>query len=116
MTMADFVFLFRGGEPLSESPARMQQQMERWIAWMKELGDKGHLQNAGSALERTGKIVSGKKKRAITDGPFAEKDLVGGVMFIAARDLGHAAEIATGCPIFESDGFVEVRPVMKTSP
>ena len=27
--------------------------------------------------------------------------------------LAHAAELSKGCPIFERNGFVEVRPVMK---
>ena len=31
------------------------------------------------------------------------------------RDLAHAAELSSGCPIFELGGLVEVRPVMKLS-
>jgi len=50
----------------------------------------------------------------VTDGPFAEaKDLVGGYTLIEAKDLAEAAELSKGCPIFERNGFVEVRPVMK---
>ena len=46
------------------------------------------------------------------DGPYAEaKDLVGGYAIIEARDLEAAVEIARGCPIYERDGVVEVRPV-----
>lgn len=48
------------------------------------------------------------------DGPFAEaKDLIGGFTLIEARDLDHAVELAKGCPIFEFDGGVEVRPIRK---
>ncbi len=32
---------------------------------------------------------------------------------IQARDLEQAVELSKGCPIFEVDGAVEVRPVMK---
>ena len=50
----------------------------------------------------------------MTDGPFAEaKDIVGGYTLIEARDLDQAVELSKGCPIFEVDGAVEVRPVMK---
>jgi hypothetical protein len=56
----------------------MQQMMQKWMAWMKELGEKGHIKGQGQPLERTGKLVKGKQK-TVTDGPFAEaKDIVGG--------------------------------------
>ncbi len=113
--MSEFVFLYRGGEP-GRSPERMQQMMQKWMAWMKELGEKGHLKDQGHPLERAGKLVKGKQK-TVTDGPFAEaKDLVGGYTLIEARDLEQAVELSKGCPIFETEGAVEVRPVMKISP
>jgi hypothetical protein len=57
--------------------------------------------------------VKGKQK-TVLDGPFAEtKDIVGGYTLIEARDLDQAVELSKGCPIFEVDGGVEVRPVMK---
>ena len=43
----------------------------------------------------SGKLVSGKAK-TVTDGPFAEKDIVGGYTLVEARDLGHAVELAIG--------------------
>jgi hypothetical protein len=89
--------------------------MQKWMAWFKELGDKGHVKNIGQPLERTGKLVKGKSK-TITDGPFAEtKDVIGGYSLIEARDLEQAVELSKECPIFETDGGVEVRPVMKMS-
>jgi len=112
--MSEFVFLYRGGEA-GRSPERAQQVMQKWIAWMKELGAKGHLKDQGHPLERAGKLVKGRQK-TVTDGPFAEaKDIVGGYTLIEARDLDQAAELSKGCPIFEVDGQVEVRPVMKLS-
>jgi hypothetical protein len=110
--MSEFVFLYRGGER-SDSPQQAEQQMQRWVAWMKELGEKGHLKDRGQPLETTGKVVRGKQK-VVTDGPYAEsKDLVGGYTLVEAKDLSHAAELSKGCPIFESGGLVEVRPVME---
>jgi hypothetical protein len=109
--MSEFVFLYRGGERPAGSPEQMQRLMQKWMGWMKELTDKGHLKDPGHPLERTGKIVKGS--RTVTDGPFAEaKDIVGGYTLIQARDLNHAVELTTGCPILEVGGFVEVRPVM----
>lgn len=108
--MSQFVYLFRGGNR-DASPEEMQQMMKKWVAWMKELGDKGHIKDPGQPLERTGKLVKGK---TITDGPYAEtKDLVGGYTLVEARDIQQAAELSLGCPILAVGGLVEVRPVMK---
>jgi hypothetical protein len=112
--MSEFVYLYRGGEA-GRSPDRMQQVMQKWMAWMKELGEKGHMKDPGHPLERTGKLVKGAQK-TVTDGPFAEtKDIVGGYTLVEARDLDQAVELSLGCPIFEVGGQVEVRPVMTMS-
>ena|SRR6201997_1640410 len=110
--MSEFVFLYRGGEA-GRSPERMQQSMQKWMAWFQGLGEKGHIKDRGQPLERSGKLVRGKQK-SVTDGPFAEaKDIVGGYTLIEARDLDQAVELSKGCPILEVEGTVEVRPVMK---
>jgi hypothetical protein len=112
--MSEFVFLYRGGSR-DGSPAEMQQVMQKWMDWFKGLGEKGHIKDRGQPLERTGRLVTGRQKN-VTDGPFAEaKDVVGGYTLIDARDLDQAVELSKGCPIFERDGAVEVRPVMKMS-
>ena len=110
--MSEFTFLFRGRDT-SASPEQMQKTMEKWVAWMKDLGSKGHIKDQGHPLEHTGKVVRGKQK-IVNDGPYAEaKDVVGGYMVIEAKDLAHAAEISKGCPILEVGGSVEVRPIQK---
>jgi hypothetical protein len=110
--MSQFVYLYRGGEA-GRSPERIEQMMQKWMAWFKQLADEGHIKDRGQPLERIGKLVKGKQK-AVTDGPFAEaKDIVGGYTLIEARDLEQAVELSKGCPIFENEGAVEVRPVMK---
>jgi len=113
--MSEYIFLYRGADR-GGSPEVMQQRMQKWMAWMKELGEKGYIKDQGQPLERTGKLVKGKQK-TVTDGPFAEaKDAVGGYTLIQARDLDQAVELSKGCPVFDTeDGTVEVRPVMKLS-
>ncbi|MGH9558485.1 MAG: YciI family protein [Bryobacteraceae bacterium] len=112
LTLSAFTFLFRGGD-CQGSPEQMQQMMRKWMAWLKELEDKGHLKDRGNPLERSGKVVKGPRK-TVTDGPYAEtKDVVGGYTLLEARDLSHTVELSKGCPIFELDAMVEVRPVMQ---
>ena len=108
--MSDFTFLYRGRDTNS-SPEQMQKRMEKWRAWFKELGEKGHLKDVGHPLEQSGKVVKGNQK-SVTDGPFAEaKDVVGGFSLIQARDLDQAVELSKNCPILEAGGSVEVRPI-----
>lgn len=110
--MSEFLYLYRRN-PAAMAPERSQQTMLKWAAWLKDLAEKGHVKDQGQPLERTGKVVKGKQKTVI-DGPFAEaKDVVGGYTLIEARDLDQAAELAKGCPVFELDGMVEVRPILK---
>ena len=108
--MSEFTYLFRGRNT-SGSPEEMQKHLQKWVAWMKELGAKGHIKEQGHPLEGTGKVVKGRGK-TVSDGPYAEaKDVVGGFMVIEAKDLAHAAEISKGCPILDVGGSVEVRPI-----
>jgi hypothetical protein len=110
--MSQFVYLYRGAER-GHSPEKMQETMQKWMAWFKQLTDQGHIKDIGQPLEHNGKLVKGRQK-IVTDGPFAEtKDIVGGFTLVEARDLDQAVELSKGCPIFEVDGAVEVRPVMK---
>jgi hypothetical protein len=110
--MSEFLYLYRGGQRPTSSPEQMQQMMQKWLAWMKQLGDQGRLKEPGHPLDSTGRVVTGKQK-TVTDGPYAEKDIVGGYSIVEARDFGHAVELSHGCPIFEIGGTVEIRPVMK---
>jgi hypothetical protein len=112
--MSEFVYLYRGGQT-NRSPEAMQQTMQKWMGWFKELNQKGYIKDQGQPLERAGKLVKGKQK-SVTDGPFAEaKDVIGGYTIVEARDLEQAVELSKGCPILEVEGSVEVRPVMKLS-
>jgi hypothetical protein len=110
--MNEFLLLYRGAQRPS-SPQDAEQIMQKWMSWLQDLSNRGHLKDRGQPLEPIGKVVAGKQK-TVTDGPFAEvKDLVGGYSLIEAKDLAEAAELSKGCPVFERNGFVEVRPIMK---
>ena len=112
--MSEFLYLYRNAvDAPAASPEQMQQTMGKWMAWMKELSSKGNLKKPGNPLEPKGKVVKGIQ-RTVTDGPYAEaKDIIGGYTIVEANDLAQAVALAEGCPVFESGGSVEVRPVMQ---
>jgi hypothetical protein len=114
--MSEYVLLYRSTAEAHQgamgTPESMEQSMIRWRAWMADISAKGCLKNAGLPLQRVGNVVVGAQ-RIVTDGPFTEtKEVVGGFSVIEARDLAHAVQIASGCPILEGGGSVEVRPVL----
>ena len=114
--MSEYVLLYHTTPEVDReakgSPERTQQSMAKWRAWFKEMTDKGQLKSVGQPLERVGRVVVGRN-RTIVDGPYAEtKDIIGGYSIVDAKDLEQAARIASGCPILEVGGSVEVRPVM----
>ncbi len=108
--MKDYLFLFRGGDRSGLSPEELQKNMQKWGDWLKGLAKSGTFKG-GEPLGNEAKVVKGKKK-VVTDGPFAEsKEIVGGYLIVAAKDLTEAAEIAKGAPIYEYDGMTEVREI-----
>jgi hypothetical protein len=114
--MAKFMFIFRGGgyaTPGTVSPTELQQHLAKWNAWTNGLLAAGKLAGAHPLSHPpTGATVRGRDK-VVTDGPYAEsKDLVSGTVVVEAASLADATELARGCPIFEFDGSVEVRPVL----
>jgi hypothetical protein len=82
------------------------------LAYDEELVKKGHFV-AAAALQstQTAKTVRSRAGRiAMTDGPFAEtKEVLGGFIFIEARDMEEAVEIAGKIPMAKY-GSIEVRP------
>jgi hypothetical protein len=112
--MEKFMFLFRGGDT-HVSTAHSQAAMDiiqTWNDWMRGLAEKGILA-AGDALKVSGKHVKGSKK-VVSDGPYAlGNEMVGGYLIVNAKDINEAVEISKGCPIFNEEGSLEVRPIQK---
>ena len=81
------------------------------LAYDQELVKKGHFV-AAAALQpvKTARTVRSRGGRiAMTDGPFAEtKEVLGGFIFIEARDMDEALRIAAGIPMAKY-GSIEVR-------
>lgn len=112
--MADFMFIYRGGDAQESemSPEQMQQYMEQWISWIQNAMQAGWMVSPGDALMPEGRLVRQEGELVITDGPFTEsKEIVGGYSLIKADDLDQAAKLAAGCPGFLTGGCVEVRPL-----
>ncbi len=111
--MKDFVLLFRHPDftGLSKSsPQEMQVLQKKWMDWSGQIREQGKLANAGMRLAHEGKVL--KPNGVITDGPFAEiKEILGSFIVVKAENIDDALTLAHGCPILESGGSVEIRPL-----
>jgi hypothetical protein len=117
--MSEFILLYRATPDARResmgTPEKAQQNMQKWLGWMRDLETRGHLKDAGQPLDGSGKVVRGTAKDVV-DGPYAEtKDLIGGYSIVKADTIEQAAELAKGCPILDGGGSVEVRPVLSMS-
>jgi len=108
-----YMLIFRGTDWHKDlSPEEMQQVVGQWMTWFQGLTEQGKA-IAGSPLDDTGKIVSGKNGRMVADGPFAEsKEAIGGFFMLQVDTLDEAVAIAQKCPGLPYGTKVEVRPVL----
>ena len=112
--MAKFMYVFRGGAFVQQglSPAELGAHLQKWTDWVGGLAKAG-VHEGGYAVQGAGKTIRGTRK-TVTDGPYAEaKDLVTGNLVVKTSSMEEAARLADGCPIFEFDGSVEVRPILE---
>lgn len=113
--MEKFMFIFRGGENHVENAQDSKAAMDyiqSWNDWMKGLAEKGIL-TGGNPLQRTGKQVIGSQK-VVLDSPYVEgNEMVNGNLIVNAKDINEAVEISKGCPIFNENGKLEIRPIQK---
>ena len=113
--MEKFMLIFRNEESQTgfrPSPEEIQAEMEKWNNWLGGLAAQGKMAGA-EALLPFGTVVTGAKN-VVTDGPFVEgKEIVGGYTIVLADSLDEAVELSKGCPIYDVEGSVEVRQVMK---
>ena len=93
------------------SPAELQRIMTDFYAWVEGLNTRGILRGAQPLMEE-GKLVSGPKGNAVTDGAFAEsKEAIAGYFLLAVDTMDAALEIARACPILAHGAQIEVRPI-----
>jgi hypothetical protein len=111
-TKSEYMLLFRGTDWHNGlSSEEIQKVVHQMKAWFDRLTAEGKAK-AGKPLFHEGKIVSRKRGRSVTDGPFAEsKEAIGGFFLLEVGSLNEAAEIAKDFPGLDYGATVEVRPV-----
>ena len=112
-----YMLLYRSDEWYNRlSHEELQTLMDQNKAWFERLTAQGKAK-PGRALERRGAIVSGKNRRFVTDGPFAEsKEAIGGYLVLDVETIDEAIAIAQSSPGLAYGGSIEVRPLAEECP
>ena len=101
--MAKYVLAYSGGS-MPETPAEQQKAMEQWMAWFGEMGSA--VVDAGSPLAPTATIKPGGSVS-----PGAGMGL-SGYSIIEAGDGEEATKMASGCPLLNGGGSIEIYEVL----
>ena len=93
------------------SPAEFQALAKKWQDWVGGITAQGKLASNGPRLAMEGKVL--KKGGVVTDGPFVEiREILGSFIIVKADSLEEATTLAHGCPALDTNGSVEIRPIM----
>ncbi|MGD1847989.1 MAG: YciI family protein [Salibacteraceae bacterium] len=106
--MEEFVILFFGGAP--EYPSEMSAHYEAYGKFMDVLNAGQHFKSGLPVENATGRQVT---QESIDDqGAFlTQKNKLGGVMVIQAKDIDEAAKLCQHNPILQNGGRVIVHPL-----
>jgi hypothetical protein len=98
----------------SLSEDEQEAVVEECFAYDDMLKRDGHFVR-GEALQSARSAVTLRwqnGKVSVTDGPYAEtKEVLGGILVLEARDLGHAVQLMSEHPGVRLGGPFEIRPV-----
>ena len=116
-TENQYLLLFRDdGWYTHLSVEELEAVIAKFQTWFENFSAKG-IVRGGQALGREERVISGKGRRSVNDGPFAEaKEAIGGYLLLTADSLEEATAIAKGMPGLDYGTRVEVRPIATECP
>ncbi len=89
------------------SPAQMKEALPPYQEWIAGMATSEKLVSAPKRWDLNGRVIT---DNGIKEGPYAEqKESLGGLILIKAKDYDEAVAIAKECPIIQYGAIVEVR-------
>lgn len=108
--MEEFMLLVKG-DGSDASPEQMQKKLENYMVWMEKWKSSGNY-IGGNPFQTSGNFLV-DKDTIVSEGDWlAPKNVIGGYIHVAAKDINQATEIARECPLLEGCG-IYVRPFLK---
>ena len=114
--MKEYLILFREPDGRTEPHAEdaIANHQQNWKAWITRMQQSGNLLG-GKALTLNGAVIhEANGNFNVIDGPYykTDKEIVGGYLIMQATDLPEVTSLIKSCPVFELDGFAEIREMM----
>ncbi len=110
LPMKNFIVLLR--EPDGRRDAHQENEIKthqlNWKNWLTKYQQEGKLVG-GSSLTLKGNLIKGNDAKVTKGLHEVGTEIVGGFLLLKAEDLNEATAIAQTCPIYEFDGYAEVR-------
>ncbi len=108
--MKKFIVFFRepDGRKVEHDDNEIKRHKENWKDWFSIWGQKGNL-NGGSGLTLNGRIIKDYGKIITSEIHKSGTEIIGGYLLLNAVDFDEALEIMKTCPIYEFDGYAEIR-------
>jgi len=104
--MPHYIFAFHGGAR-PETKEEGMKVMAAWQAWMTDIGD--------SIVDMGNPVGMSKTVSANGIADDGGSNPLSGYTVVSADDIDGATKLASGCPIVESGGSVEVAELMSMS-
>jgi hypothetical protein len=112
--MERYLILVREPDGRAAVAAEEENKAHRanWNKWFEKYRETALL--GGSALSTRGKMIKGAEATIVDNIHKVGAEIVGGYLLIQAENLDAAVAIAREIPVFEVDGYLEVRELMVT--
>jgi len=92
------------------SQEEMRRIMLEYRAWRERLDARGHFIHGHKLVDGSGRVMRGRQRMKVVDGPFSEsKEVVGGYFALRANGYDEAVALLSDCPHLQYDGTIEVR-------
>ena len=111
--MKDFLVLIREPDGRKTKPTEefQKEHQQHWKAWFEKYGKLGKVAG-GKPLTLNGAVISRTGDHVEEHPYYIGEEVVGGYLLLKADDMNDAIFMMKECPVYEADGFVEIREVM----
>lgn len=113
--MKDFIVILRepDGRQDVHDANEVKEHRARMGAWFQQRIQSGNI-TGGSALTLKGVQIKGHNADVVNDIHHVGAEIVGGYLLLKAADWDNAIEIMQSFPVYEFDGYAEIREFLQT--
>ncbi|WP_259068981.1 hypothetical protein HDF24_05865 [Mucilaginibacter sp. X4EP1] len=113
--MKDFIVILRepDGRQDVHDPIEVKEHRVRMSAWFQQHIKSGNI-TGGSALTLKGVQIKGRNADVVNDIHQVGTEIVGGYLLLKAIDWDNAIEMMKSFPVYEFDGYAEIREFLQT--